>query len=191
MGGRKFYVTTAIVYVNDAPGLHYLYEQIGTDALARFHRQRGDDVFFLTGTDENATKIDRAAKAKGQDTRAFVDRLAQLYKNAAEVYSISYDRFIRTTDADHVEGVQWFVRRWIENGDIYESTYEGLYCVSCEAFYEEGDLVNGRCTIHADRDTIERLKEKNYFFRLSKYQKALEELYRDHPEFCEPDFRRN
>jgi methionyl-tRNA synthetase len=191
MGSRKFYVTTAIVYVNDAPGLHYLYEQIGADALARFHRQRGDDVFFLTGTDENATKIDRAAKAKGQDTRAFVDRLAQLYTRAADAYSISYDRFIRTTDADHVEGVQWFVRRWIQNGDIYESTYEGLYCVSCEAFYEEGDLVNGRCTIHADRDTIERLKEKNYFFRLSKYQKALEDLYREHPEFCEPDFRRN
>ncbi|HEV8586757.1 MAG TPA: methionine--tRNA ligase, partial [Methylomirabilota bacterium] len=119
------------------------------------------------------------------------DRLAQLYKDAAELYGISYDRFIRTTDADHVEGVQWFVRQWIKNGDIYESTYEGLYCVSCEAFYEETDLVNGRCPIHSDRNTIERLEEKNYFFRLSKYQKALEDLYRDHPEFCEPDFRRN
>ncbi len=191
MAGKKFYVTTAIVYVNDAPGLHYLYEQIGADALARFHRQRGDDVFFLTGTDENATTVDRAAKAKGQETRAFVDQLAQLYKRAAEIYGISYDRFIRTTDADHIEGVQWFVRRWIENGDIYESTYEGLYCVSCEAFYEETDLVNGRCAFHSDRDTIERLEEKNYFFRLSKYQKALEDLYRDHPEFCEPEIRRN
>ncbi len=191
MSARKFYVTTAIVYVNDAPGLHYLYEQVGSDALARFHRQRGDDVFFLTGTDENGTKIDRAAKAKGQETPAFVDRLAESYKKAAAVYGISYDRFIRTTDADHVEGVQWFVRRWVRNGDIYESTYEGLYCVSCEAFYEESDLQSGRCPIHADRDTIERLKEKNYFFRLSKYQKALEDLYRAHPGFCEPEVRRN
>ncbi|MBU6424301.1 MAG: methionine--tRNA ligase [Chloroflexota bacterium] len=191
MPDRKFYLTTAIVYVNDAPGLHYLYEQIGTDVLARFHRQRGDDVFFLTGTDENATKIDRAARAKGEDTRAFVDGLAAKYQRAASVYGISYDRFIRTTDPDHVEGVQWFVRRWIENGDIYESTYEGLYCVSCEAFYEEGDLVEGRCPFHGDRDTIERLKEKNYFFRLSKYQKALEDLYRTQPGFCEPEIRRN
>ena len=188
---KKFYVTTAIVYVNDAPGLHYLYEQVGADAAARFHRQRGDDVFFLTGTDENATKIDRAAKARGEDTRLFVDRLAELYKKAAALYGVSYDRFIRTTDPDHVEGVQWFVRRWIENGDIYESTYEGLYCVSCEAFYEETDLTDGRCPFHADRDTIERLKEKNYFFRLSKYQKALEDLYRDDPAFCEPEIRRN
>lgn len=191
MSARKFYLTTAIVYVNDAPGLHYLYEQIGADALARLHRQRGDDVFFLTGTDENGTTIDRAAKARGEDTRAFVDRLAGEYKRAAAVYGISYDRFIRTTDPDHIEGVQWFVRRWIENGDIYESTYEGLYCVSCEAFYEEGDLVEGRCPIHSTRDTIERLKEQNYFFRLSKYQKALEELYRTHPGFCEPETRRN
>src|SRR3990170_6400189 len=191
MTAEKFYVTTAIVYVNDAPGLHFLYEQIGADAAARFHRQRGDDVFFLTGTDENATKVDRAAKAKGQDTRGFVDHLADVYKKAAAIYAISHDRFIRTTDADHVEGVQWFVRRWIENGDIYESTYEGLYCVSCEAFYEETDLTDGRCPFHADRDTIERLKEKNYFFRLSKYQKALEDLYRDDPTFCEPEIRRN
>ena len=191
MTTQKFYVTTAIVYVNDKPGLHFLYEQIGADALARFHRQRGDDVFFLTGTDENATKIDRAAKAKGEETRPFVDRLAQLYKDAAALYGISYDRFIRTTDRDHVEGVQWFVRRWIENGDIYESTYEGLYCVSCEAFYEETDLTSGRCPIHYDRDTIERLKERNYFFRLSKYQKALEDLYRNDPGFCEPETRRN
>ena len=191
MTAEKFYVTTAIVYVNDAPGLHYLYEQIGADALARFQRQRGRDVFFLTGTDENATTVDRAAKAKGEDTRVFVDRLAELYKRAAKVYGISYDRFIRTTDADHVEGVQWFVRRWIENGDIYESTYEGLYCVSCEAFYEEADLVEGRCPFHSGRDTIEKLSEKNYFFRLSKYQKALEDLYGQHPEFCEPQIRRN
>jgi len=187
----KYYLTTAIVYVNDAPGLHFVYEQIGADALARFHRQRGDEVFFLTGTDENGTKIDRAAKAKGEQTRPFVDALAARYQEVARLYDVSFDRFIRTTDADHVEGVQWFVKRWIENGDVYEATYEGLYCVSCEAFYEESDLVDGKCPIHTPRATIERLSEKNYFFRLSKYQKALEDLYRTNPDFCVPDFRRN
>src|SRR5919201_1899349 len=148
----KYYLTTAIVYVNDAPGLHFVYEQIGADALARFHRQRGDDVFFLTGTDENGMKIDRAAKAKGEETRPFVDRLAARYREVAKLYDISHDRFIRTTDPDHVDG---------------------------------------KCPIHTPRATIERLSEKNYFFRLSKYQRALEDLYRTNPDFCVPDFRRN
>ncbi len=185
----KFYLTTAIVYVNHEPGLHYLYEQIGADALARFRRQRGDDVFFLTGTDENAGTNERAAKARGEDTRAFVDRLAAIYRDAAKVYDISYDRFIRTTDADHVQGVQALVKRWLDHGDVYEGTYEGLYCPSCEAFYEEADLVNGQCPWHGP--TIQQLSERNYFFRLSKYQKPLEDLYRANPDFCVPEVRRN
>ena len=187
----KYYLTTAIVYVNDAPGLHFVYEQIGADVAARFHRQRGDEVFFLTGTDENAPKIDAKARDLGRATREFVDELAERYRDVAKLYAISHDRFIRTTDPDHVEGVQWFVRRWIEKGDIYEHEYEGLYCTGCEAFYEESDLVDGKCPIHTPRQTIERLSEKNYFFRLSKYQKSLEDLYRTSPEFTVPDFRRN
>ena len=192
MGAPKFYVTTAIAYVNDRPGLHHAYEFTGADALARFHRQRGRDVFFLTGTDENATRNERAAKEQGIETRALVDRHAAEFKQMADAWHISYDRFIRTTDPDHVTGVQEFVRRWIENDDVYLSTYEGLYCIKCEAFYEEGDLVDGRCPIHPDDPSnIQRLKEENFFFRLSKYEARLRDLYRDHPEFCEPEIRRN
>jgi len=190
MPGRKFYVTTAIYYVNDRPGLHHAYEMTATDALARFHRQRGREVFFLTGTDENATKNEEAAKAVGMDTQAFVDKNAAEFKRVADTWGISYDRFIRTTDPEHITGVQEFVRRWIDNDDVYLGTYEGWYCVGCEAFYEESDLVEGRCPLHPNRE-IQRLKEQNYFFRLTKYEQKLKDLYRDHPEFCEPEIRRN
>ena len=192
MTGKKVYLTTAIDYVNGHPGLHHGYERAGTDALARFYRQRGHDVFFLTGTDENATKNEEAAKAAGMDTRAFVDRNAAEFKRLADTWQISYDRFIRTTDPDHVSGVQEFVRRWIANDDVYLTTYEGLYCTRCEAFYEESDLVDGLCEFHPNNpDAIERVKEENYFFRLSKYEDRLKALYRDTPEFCEPEVRRN
>ncbi|HEV8230500.1 MAG TPA: methionine--tRNA ligase [Candidatus Limnocylindria bacterium] len=186
----KFYVTTAIAYVNDRPGLHHAYEFAGTDVLARFHRQRGDDVFFLTGTDENATRNEQAAKEQGVPTRELVDRYAAEFKEMAKLWDISYDRFIRTTDPDHVRGVQEFVRRWIANDDVYPATYEGWYCTGCEAFYEEAELVNGQCPIHPTR-TIQRLKEENYFFRLSKYERRLKDLYRDRPDFCVPESRRN
>ena len=192
MDERKFFLTTAIAYVNDRPGLHHAYEFTATDALARFHRQRGRDVFFLTGTDENATKNEKAASAAGEPTRVFVDRHAAEFKALCDAWSISYDRFIRTTDADHVRGVQEFVRRWIANDDVYLSRYEGLYCTRCEAFYEESDLVDGRCPIHpTNPDAIQRLEEENYFFRLSKYEPALKKLYRENPEFCVPEIRRN
>src|SRR2546426_4637652 len=188
----KFYLTTAIDYVNAEPGLHHAYEKTGADALARFHRQRGDDVFFLTGTDDNATKNEQAAKAAGVDTRTFVDRNAAAFKRLCDTWNISYDRFIRTVDPDHIAGVQESVRRWIANDDVYLTTYEGLYCTSCEAFYEEDELVNGRCQFHPDNpDAIQRVKEENFFFRLSKYEKALRELYERNPGFTVPEFRRN
>jgi len=191
MDERKFYVTTAIDYVNGVPHLGHAYEKTGTDALARFHRQRGRDVFFLTGTDENATRNEQVAREQGISARALVDRNAAAFKRLCDTWNISYDRFIRTSvDEDHRRGVQEFVRRWIANGDIYLGTYEGLYCAGCEAFYEENDLVNGECELHPSLD-IQRLSEENYFFRLSKYQPALERLYREQPEFCVPAFRRN
>ena len=190
MPGQKFYVTTAIDYVNDRPGLHHGYEKTGADALARFHRQRGREVFFLTGTDENATRNDRAAKEQGISTRALVDQHAAEFKQMADLWNISYDRFIRTTDPDHVKGVQEFVRRWIANDDVYLSTYEGLYCDGCELFYEEADLVDGHCPLHPTRE-IQRLHEENYFFRLSKYEGKLKELYQTRPDFCVPEARRN
>src|SRR5713226_7902168 len=172
MDERKFYLTTAIAYVNDRPGLHHAYEFTATDALARFHRQRGRDVFFLTGTDENATKNEKAANAAGEPTRAFVDRHAAEFKDLCSTWNISYDRFIRTTDDDHVRGVQELVRRWIANDDVYLGRYEGLYCTRCEAFYEESELVDEhgssdgphvRCPIHtSNADAIKRLNEENY-----------------------------
>jgi len=188
----KFYVTTAIAYVNDRPGLHHGYEFTGADALARFHRQRGDDVFFLTGTDENATRNEQAAKEQGIPTRQLVDKYAAEFRQMADLWNISYDRFIRTTDPDHIAGVQEFVRRWIANDDVYLSKYEGLYCTRCEAFYEESDLVDGRCPIHtSNAEAIQRLSEENYFFRLSKYEQRLKDLYRERPDFCVPEIRRN
>src|SRR2546426_223513 len=188
----KSYLTAAVDYVNAEPGLHPAYEKTGADALARFHRQRGDEVFFLTGTDDNATKNEQAAKAAGIDTRTFVDRNAAAFKRLCATWNISYDRFIRTIDPDHIAGVQESVRRWIANDDVYLTTYEGLYCTSCEAFYEEDELVNGRCQFHPDNpDAIQRVKEENFFFRLSKYEKALRELYERNPGFTVPEYRRN
>jgi methionyl-tRNA synthetase len=173
------------------PHLGHAYEKTGTDALARFHRQRGGDVYFLTGTDENATKNEQAAREQGIDTQTFVDRNSAEFKRLCDTYEISYDRFIRTAvDEDHKKGVQEFVRRWIANGDVYPSTYEGFYCVGCEAFYDESELVNGQCKLHPTRQ-IQRVKEENYFFRLSKYEQALKDLYANDPGFTVPESRRN
>ena len=189
----KFYVTTAIDYVNGTPHLGHAYEKTGADALARFHRQRGHEVFFLTGTDENSDRNVEAAKAQGISTQAFVDRNTGEFQRLCTAYAISHDRFIRTSvDEDHKAGVQEFVRRWIANGDVYSGTYEGLYCRGCEAFYEEGDLVDGRCPLHPTRpEYLQHVKEENYFFRLSKYEQALKDLYARDPEFAVPESRRN
>jgi methionyl-tRNA synthetase len=192
MAAPKFYVTTAIDYVNGPPGLHHAYEKTGADVVARLRRQRGHEVFFLTGTDENATKNEEAAKVAGLETRAYVDQQTAEFKRMQDTWQISYDRFIRTTDPDHVRGVQEFVRRWVANDDVYLSTYEGLYCTRCEAFYEESDLIDGRCEFHPNTpDAVQRVKEENYFFRLSKYEAPLKKLYREKPEFTEPEIRRN
>jgi methionyl-tRNA synthetase len=173
------------------PHLGHAYEKTGTDALARFHRQRGRDVHFLTGTDENATKNEQAAREQGIDTQTFVDRNSAEFKRLCDTYEISYDRFIRTSvDDDHKKGVQEFVRRWIANGDVYPGTYEGYYCVGCEAFYDESELVNGQCRLHPTRQ-IQHVKEENYFFRLSKYEQALKDLYAKDPDFTVPESRRN
>jgi methionyl-tRNA synthetase len=173
--------------------LGHAYERTGADALARFHRQRGHDVFFLIGTDENSDRNVDAAKKEGISTQAFVDRNAAEFKRLADLYEISYDRFIRTSvDEDHKKGVQEFVRRWIANGDVYPSTYEGLYCRGCEAFYDETELIDGRCPQHPTRpEYLERVKEQNFFFRLSKYETPLKELFAKRPEFTVPEIRRN
>jgi methionyl-tRNA synthetase len=186
----KFYVTTAIVYPNAAPHLGFIYELAATDALARYHRMIGDDTFFLTGTDEHSQNVRRRAEEEGVSTEQFTARMAQLYKDVEARFSISYDRFIRTEDEDHVRGVQAFILKMQARGDIYKGFYEGWYCVSCEAFKGEADLKDGYCLIHPTLKA-QWLKEENYFFRLSKYQDRLQQLIDKHSDFIQPESRRN
>ncbi len=187
----KFYITTAIVYVNDAPHLGYIYELVGTDVLARYHRLIGDATFFLTGTDEHSQNVDRQAREAGLDTRTYTDRMAKVYVEIEARFGISYDRFIRTEDEDHKRGVLDLLAKLKGRGDIYPGTYEGWYCVSCEAFRQESELVNdGCCPIHPTLKAT-YLREQNYFFALSRYQERLQQHIEKHPEFIQPESRRN
>ena len=186
----KFYVTTAIVYPNAAPHLGFIYELVGTDALARYHRLVGDETFFLTGTDEHSQNVRRRAEEEGVSTAEFTSRMAQLYRDVEARFGISYDRFIRTEDADHVRGVQAFITKMQARGDIYKGAYEGWYCVSCEAFKGEADLKDGYCLIHPTLKA-QWLTEENYFFKLSSYQDRLQQHIDKHPDFIQPQTRRN
>ena len=186
----KFYVTTAIVYPNAAPHLGFVYELVGTDALARYHRLIGDETFFLTGTDEHSQNVRRRAQEEGVSTAEFTSRMAQLYRDVEARFGISYDRFIRTEDADHVRGVQAFITKMQARGDIYKGAYEGWYCVSCEAFKGEADLKDGYCLIHPTLKA-QWLTEENYFFKLSSYQDRLQQHIDKHPDFIQPQTRRN
>jgi len=185
----SFYVTTPIYYVNSKPHIGHAYTTIAADVVARHHRQRGEDTFFLTGTDENGTKIAQAAEQDGLDPRTFVDRMAAIWRELPPRVHASNDFFIRTTDEGHKAVVQDFVQRIYDAGEIYEGTYRGLYCVACESFYSEGELVDGRCPQHGT--VPEYFEERNYFFRLSGYQGALLRLYDEYPEFVLPRIRYN
>ncbi|HET9848039.1 MAG TPA: methionine--tRNA ligase [Candidatus Dormibacteraeota bacterium] len=187
---NKFYVTTAIVYPNAAPHLGFVYELVGADALARYHRLAGDETFFLTGTDEHSQNVRRKAEEEGVPTEVFTARMAQLYRDVEAKFSISYDRFIRTEDPDHYQGVQAFISKIQARGDIYKGAYEGWYCVSCEAFKTESELKDGYCLIHPNLKA-QWLTEENYFFALSKYQKRLQQLIDKHPDFIQPETRRH
>jgi methionyl-tRNA synthetase len=189
----RFYLTTAIAYANNKPGLHTLYEVIGADVIARWHRMLGDETRFLTGTDEHSVNIEMQAAEEGRDPRAFVDEKVELFKAAENALLISPDRFIRTTDADHVLSAQEMVRRAHANGDIYLGTYEGWYCPN-EGFRNASDVQETArgtiCPNHPDVP-LQWLTEKNWFFRLSAYQERLERHFEEHPEFVQPAFRRN
>ena len=186
----KFYVTTPIYYVNDVPHIGHAYTTIAADTLARFYRIRGYDVFFLTGTDEHGLKIQKSAKEKGISPKELADSNSENFRRLWEFLGIEYDRFIRTTDPEHIEFVKEVFAKSYENGDIYLGEYEGWYCVGCEEFKSEGELVEGNsCPIHLK--PCEYIKEPSYFFRLSKYQDKLLDLYAKHPEFVKPDHRRN
>lgn len=186
---KKFYITTAIDYVNAEPHIGHAYQKIAADVLARFNKQLGKDVFLLTGTDEHGQKVESAAEGKGLSAKKFADKLVPTFKEAWKILEIDFDRFIRTTDKDHEKTAVELAKKIFKKGDIYKGEYEGLYCVGCERYYTEKDLENGLCPYHKKEPIL--LKEETYFFRLSKYQNKLLELYKKHPEFILPATRRN
>jgi methionyl-tRNA synthetase len=184
-----FYVTTPIYYVNDAPHIGHAYPTIAADALARWRRLWGDDVVFLTGTDEHGLKVQRAAEEHGVSPRDWADRTSERYLEAWRALDVTNTDFIRTTESRHYEAVQQFLQTVYDNGYIELGTYEGLYCVSCEAYYTEGDLVDGLCPIH--KRPVERVSEENYFFQLSRFEERLLAHYEEHPDAVAPASKRN
>ncbi len=185
----RFYLTTAIDYVNSRPHLGTAYEKIAADAIARYKRLRGVDTRFLMGNDEHSQNVFQRARELGEDPIAFCDRMETAFRDVWARLDISFDDFIRTTEERHRTSVTALVSRIAEAGDIYDGVYEGWYCVSCEAFKQEKDLDDGNCPIH--QKPPEWIKEKNYFFRLSKYRDRLLEHYARQPSFLEPEIRRN
>lgn len=188
---KKFYINTPIYYVNDRPHIGHAYTTIVADALARFHRLNGEEVFFSVGVDENSQKNIQAMEQAGEsDLPGYLDRMAAVWKSVWQDIDISFDDFIRTTDERHVKGVNRFWEAVKKSGDIEIKDYESWYCVGCEAFKVESDLVNERCPLHPNKE-ISRLKEKNYFFKLSNYKSPLLELYQEGSSFVMPESRRN
>ncbi len=185
----RFYLTTPIYYVNAAPHIGHAYTTLIGDAVTRWHRLLGDDVHFLTGTDEHGLKIQRAAEASGQDPEVFAAAVAEQFKQTWRELGIAYDDFIRTTEPRHYAGVEKLLQACYDAGDIELGTYEGLYCVSCEAYYTEADLVDGKCPIHAR--PVELVTEENYFFKLSRYEQRLLDWYAEHPGSITPTYRLN
>lgn len=187
---KKFYITTAIDYTNDVIHVGHAYQKILADALARFHKQIGDETHFLTGTDEHGQKVEKSAKENGIEPKVFVDKISKEDKAEWDSLNISYDRFFRTTDEDHIKFSQEIYLKCKAAGDIYLSKYEGLYCEGCEAYYDESELVDGRCPFHPTKE-IQHLSDENYFFRLSKYQDWLLEYIEKNPDFVWPEKHRN
>jgi methionyl-tRNA synthetase len=185
----RFFLTTAIDYVNSRPHLGTAYEKIAADVIARYKRLCGFDTRFLMGNDEHSQNVYRSAVDRGLDPLEYCDRMEQEFLATWQRLDVSFDDFIRTTEPRHRAGVTEMARRTYEAGDIYEGTYDGWYCVGCEAFKQEKDLVDGNCPIHLTRP--EWIREKNYFFRLSKYQQPLLDHFAAHPEFLQPEPRRN
>ena len=185
----RFYLTTAIDYVNSRPHLGTAYEKIAADVIARYKRLCDIETHFVMGNDEHSQNVFRKARELGEEPQAYCDRMAQEFLDVWKRLDISFDDFIRTTEPRHKAGVQELVRRMTASGDIFEGHYEGWYCVSCEAFKQEKDLIDGACPIHRTRP--DWIREKNYFFRLSKYTDRLRQHFEWHPEFLEPDVRRN
>lgn len=193
---EKYYITTPIYYINDKPHIGHAYTTIAADVLANYNRLKGRDVYFLTGTDENSQKNIEAAKKfykkenlSKEETRKYLDEMAATWRVVWEKLKISNTDFVRTTESRHIEAVQKFFKLVWDKGDIYKGFYEGYYCEACEEFKSEKDLVLGKCPIH--KTAVKKIKEENYFFRLSKYRDKLLDEISKNPEFIMPASRRN
>ncbi len=190
MSCHKSYITTPIYYVNDVAHIGHAYTTIIADTLARYARLLGQDTFFLTGTDEHGQKIEEAAKSRGKDTQVYADEISKAFRDLWDEFDISYDKFIRTTDEDHKKGVQKAFSVMYDNGDIYKDTYSGHYCISCETFFPETQLVDGEFCPDCGKSTS-IVEEESYFFKLSAYEEKLLTWYRENPECILPKSKRN
>jgi methionyl-tRNA synthetase len=188
----KFYITTAIDYANGAPHIGHAYEKIGADAIARYHRLAGRDVHFLIGMDEHGHKVAQSAAERGVPPGQLVDELAEAFSSLWRSLSVSHDQFVRTSREEHKVGVRALLERIFAGNpdDFYERSYKGLYCVGCEAFKQPGEIIDGRCALHPTR-TLETVEERNWFFRLSRYQDFLRDLILKNRNFIQPESRRN
>jgi len=186
---KKFYITTPIYYVNDRPHIGHAYTTCAADVLARWHKAKGEKTFFLTGTDEHGIKVQQAADKSGKNVQDFVDENAQTFKDAWQKLNVQYDNFLRTTDEKHIKAVQAAVQALYDKGFIYKGQYEGLYCVSCEQYKFEDDLIDGKCREHNEKPVL--MKEESYFFKLSQFEKILEEKISSDELKIEPPERKN
>jgi methionyl-tRNA synthetase len=186
---KSFYITTPIYYVNASPHIGHAYTTIVADVLARYHRMAGEDTFFVTGTDEHGDKIAEAAQKAGVTPQEYADKISAQFRNLWPELSITNDYFIRTTDTNHIETVRYILQKVYDAGEIYFGQYEGYYCVGCERFYMEKELVEGKCPDHQIKP--EYRKESNYFFRMSKYQDWLINYIKEHPGFIRPERYKN
>jgi len=187
---NNFYITTTLPYVNADPHIGFAMEILLADVAARMHRELGEEVFFNTGTDEHGLKVCRKAEELGKETQIYCDDKSREFKKLKECLNLNYDNFIRTTDQKHIEAAQTFWKKCLEKGDIYKKLYKVKYCVGCELEKTESELENGRCQYHPDQE-LEIIEEENYFFKFSKYQKHLLELYKNNPQFVYPQKRLN
>lgn len=186
---KPYFITTAIAYTSGKPHIGNVYEIVLTDAIARYKRQQGYDVFFQTGTDEHGQKIEDKAKEAGVTPKQFVDNVAKIVKDSFDQMNTSYDYFIRTTDEYHEKQVQKIFKKLYEKGDIYKSTYEGLYCTPCESFWTESQLQDGCCPDCGG--AVQKATEETYFFKMQKYADRLIQYIEEHPEFIQPESRKN
>ena len=186
---KSFYITTPIYYVNASPHIGHAYTTIVADVLARYHRMAGENTFFVTGTDEHGDKIAEAAQRAGVTPQEYADKISAQFRGLCPELSISNDYFIRTTDSNHIETVRYILQKVYNSGDIYFGSYEGHYCIGCERFYMEKELIEGKCPDHQTKP--EYRKESNYFFRMSKYQDWLINHIKEHPDFICPERYKN